>query len=67
MWKPKIRDLLDYHEGALDAIDGKLVKPGAFAADADDKMVTNHKVQSDLYKFSDRCCISKNYGQRDGL
>ncbi|KAF7267250.1 hypothetical protein GWI33_019511 [Rhynchophorus ferrugineus] len=39
MWKRKIRDLVDYHEGALGAIDGKLVKSGALAADGDDKMV----------------------------
>ncbi|KAF7265871.1 hypothetical protein GWI33_020940 [Rhynchophorus ferrugineus] len=50
MWKHKIRNLLDYHEGALDAIDGKLVKPSALVADADDKIVKNHKVKSDLYR-----------------
>ncbi|KAF7275136.1 hypothetical protein GWI33_012149 [Rhynchophorus ferrugineus] len=50
MWKRKIRDLLDYHEGALDEIDGKLMKPSALVADADDKMVKNHKVQSHLYR-----------------
>lgn len=27
VWKRKMRDMLDYHEGALDAVDGKLVKP----------------------------------------
>ena len=27
LWKRKIRDLLDYHEGTLDVIDRKLVKP----------------------------------------
>lgn len=26
IWKIKIRDLLDYHEGALDDIDKKVVK-----------------------------------------
>ncbi|GFW61575.1 hypothetical protein TNCV_348231 [Trichonephila clavipes] len=26
MWKRKIRDLLDYHEGAIEVIDGKLKK-----------------------------------------
>ncbi|KAF7264048.1 hypothetical protein GWI33_000710, partial [Rhynchophorus ferrugineus] len=49
MWKRKIRDLLNYHEGALDAMDGKLVKLNALAADANDKMVRNHKGQSNLY------------------
>ncbi|KAF7283305.1 hypothetical protein GWI33_000936 [Rhynchophorus ferrugineus] len=50
MWKRKIRDLLDYPEGALDAIDGKLVKPNALPADPDDNMVKNHEVQWDLYR-----------------
>ena len=27
MWKRKIRDILDYHEGALDVIDDKLMPP----------------------------------------
>lgn len=27
IWKHKIRDLLDYHEGALDVINNKLMKP----------------------------------------
>jgi hypothetical protein len=27
IWKRKIRDLLDYHEGAQGAIDGRLEKP----------------------------------------
>ncbi|KAF7268344.1 hypothetical protein GWI33_018497 [Rhynchophorus ferrugineus] len=43
---------LDYHEGALDAIDGKMVKPNVLTVDAADKMVKNHKVQSDLYRKS---------------
>ncbi|KAF7285959.1 hypothetical protein GWI33_008930 [Rhynchophorus ferrugineus] len=50
VWMRKIRDLLDYQEGGLDAIVGKLMKPGALATDTDDKMVKNHKVQLDLYK-----------------
>ena len=27
IWRRRIRDYMDYHEGALDAIDGKLLKP----------------------------------------
>lgn len=27
LWKRKIRDMLDYHEGALDVIDRRLIKP----------------------------------------
>ncbi|KAF7285195.1 hypothetical protein GWI33_011732 [Rhynchophorus ferrugineus] len=33
---------------AVSAVDGKLVKPSALVADDDDKIVKNHKVQSDL-------------------
>jgi len=29
VWKRRIRDFLDYHEGALSVIDGLLVKPEA--------------------------------------
>ena len=27
IWSQKIHDFLDYHEGALEVIDGKLIKP----------------------------------------
>lgn len=27
IWKRRIRDYMDYHEGAIDVIDGKLLKP----------------------------------------
>ena len=27
IWKRRIRDYMDYHEGALDVVDGKLLKP----------------------------------------
>ncbi|KAF7283575.1 hypothetical protein GWI33_023367 [Rhynchophorus ferrugineus] len=62
MWKRKFRDLLDYHEGALDAIDGKLVKPSTLAADADEKMAKNHKVQSNLYRKANS--YANNYIKR---
>ncbi|KAF7267843.1 hypothetical protein GWI33_018970 [Rhynchophorus ferrugineus] len=62
MLKCKIRDLLDYHEGALGAIDGKLVKPGALVADADDKMVNNYKVQSVKFKAKSTCNYYKQPG-----
>ncbi|KAF7270978.1 hypothetical protein GWI33_016093 [Rhynchophorus ferrugineus] len=39
MWKRKIRDLLDYHERDLGAIEVKLVKSSALAAEANDKVV----------------------------
>ena len=50
MWKRKIRDLLDYHEGDLDVIDKKLVKPEPLGKDATDAQVKKHKEESDLYR-----------------
>lgn len=50
MWKRKIRDLLDYHEGALDVIDGKLKKQGALASTATEDEVKKHKEQNDLFR-----------------
>ncbi|KAF2904382.1 hypothetical protein ILUMI_01791, partial [Ignelater luminosus] len=50
MWKRKIRDLLDYHEGALDVIDGKLKKPDALASLATEDKVKKHNEQSDLFR-----------------
>ncbi|KAF2904116.1 hypothetical protein ILUMI_02069 [Ignelater luminosus] len=49
IWKKKIRDLLDYHKGALDVIDGKLKKPDALASSATEDEVKKHKEQSDLF------------------
>ncbi|GFX70525.1 integrase core domain protein [Trichonephila clavipes] len=34
MWKQKIRDLLDYHERAIEVIDSKLKRPESIDADA---------------------------------
>lgn len=50
MWKHKIRDLLDYHEGALDVIDGKLKKPEPLGEAATETQVKEHKRRSDLYR-----------------
>lgn len=50
IWKRKIRDHLDYHEGALDIIDGKLSAPKALATDAKDEEKKEHKAKSDLYR-----------------
>lgn len=50
IWKRKIRDLLDYHEGALDAIDGRLVKPEPLQAGATDNEIKEHKTQSDFFR-----------------
>lgn len=51
LWKRKIQDLLDYHEGALDVIDEKLVKPKPInevtAMEEEKKM---YRVQNDLHR-----------------
>jgi transposase InsO family protein len=50
IWKRKIRDLLDYHEGALDAIDGRLVKPEPLQVGAEGNVVKEHKMKSDFFR-----------------
>lgn len=50
IWKRKMRDLLDYHEGAIDVIDGKLKKPISLAIDASTEEKRIHKEQSDLFR-----------------
>lgn len=50
MWKRKIRDLLDYHEGAIDVIDGKLTKPEPISDTAVESLKKQHKEQCDVYR-----------------
>lgn len=50
MWKRKIRDLLDYHEGAIEVIDGNLKKPEPIAVDATEAERKRHKELCDLYR-----------------
>lgn len=50
LWKRKTRDLLDYHEGALDLIDGKLNKPDPLPKNADEAAIKEHKTKSDFYR-----------------
>lgn len=45
-----MRDLLDYHEGALDVIDRKLVKPEPLSIDATEEQIKMNKSKSDLYR-----------------
>lgn len=46
VWKIKIGDLLDYHEGALDVIDKKLVKLEPLKEGATETETKNHKETS---------------------
>jgi hypothetical protein len=55
LWKRKIRDLLDYHEGALDVIDRKLIKPEPPSEVSEEEGTQNdrmkaYKQQSSLYR-----------------
>lgn len=50
MWKRKIRDLLDYQEGPIDVIDGKLKKPEALSATTSEAENRKYKESSDLYR-----------------
>lgn len=34
IWKRKMHDLLDYHEGGLEVVDNKLMKPEPIGTDA---------------------------------
>ena len=45
LWKRKSRDLLDYHEGALDVIDRKLVHPGPLKEGATEAEAKEHKAK----------------------
>lgn len=50
IWKRKIRDLIDYHDGALDALDGKIAKPEPLQAGASAEQEKKHKEQSDFFR-----------------
>ncbi|XP_044760209.1 uncharacterized protein LOC123317668 [Coccinella septempunctata] len=50
IWKHKLRDMLDYHEGALDVIDGKLVKPEPLRNDASESNIKKHRQASELFR-----------------
>ncbi|GBM32852.1 hypothetical protein AVEN_216551-1 [Araneus ventricosus] len=49
IWKRKIRDLLDYQEGALEVIDGKLVKPEPLLNSTNADEIKDHKERTDFY------------------
>ncbi|XP_041564746.1 uncharacterized protein LOC121467386 [Drosophila elegans] len=50
IWKGKIRDLIDYHDGALDALDGKIVKPYPLPEGASTEDEKKHKEKSDFFR-----------------
>ncbi|GBM73100.1 hypothetical protein AVEN_198775-1 [Araneus ventricosus] len=49
IWKRKIRNLLDYHEGTLAVMDGKLVKPEPLLNSANADEIKDNKERSDFY------------------
>ena len=44
-----MRDVLDYHEGALDVIWKRLVKPETLKEDATEAQVKEYERQSEVY------------------
>lgn len=50
MWKRKIRDILDYHEGTLDVVEGKLKKPDELADETSESELKNYKASVDFYR-----------------
>ncbi|KPU81756.1 uncharacterized protein Dana_GF21660 [Drosophila ananassae] len=50
IWKRKIRDLIHYHDGALDALDGKIVKPDPLPEGASTADKKKHKEKSDFFR-----------------
>lgn len=50
IWKRKVRDLLDYHEGAIEVIDGKLVKPEPIDETASELAIREHRNKLNLYR-----------------
>ena len=50
VWKRRIRDFLDYHDGALNVIDGKLVKPEPLQDDPTEEQRKQFKESSDLFR-----------------
>ncbi|GFY76746.1 retrovirus-related Pol polyprotein from transposon TNT 1-94 [Trichonephila inaurata madagascariensis] len=53
MWKWKIRDLLDYHEGAIEVLDSKLKRPESIDVDAQESVKKLHKARCDLVPGED--------------
>ena len=50
IWKRRIRDFLDYHDGALSVIDGKLLKPEPLAEESTEEQRKQFKEKSDLFR-----------------
>ena len=49
IWKRRIRDYMDYHEGALDVIDGKLLKP-ELPESPTEAQRKDHRQKADQYR-----------------
>ena len=50
IWKRRIRDFLDYHDGALNVIDGTLVRPEPLAEGSTAEQRKQFKEKSDLFR-----------------
>ncbi|GBO09899.1 hypothetical protein AVEN_171273-1 [Araneus ventricosus] len=58
IWKRKIKDLMDYHEGAIAVIYGKLVRPEPLLNSANADEIKYHKERSDFYRKSNGYVMS---------
>ena len=45
-----MRDLLDYHEGAVDAIEKRLIKPEPLQQNATEEQIKENRRHSELYR-----------------
>lgn len=58
LWKRKVRDLLEFYEGSLDVVEGKLTKPEPIDNAATDAQAREHKKKSDFYRKAN--CYAKS-------
>jgi hypothetical protein len=56
VWRRKIRDLMDYHEGALEAIDGKITKPEPLDEKATAAQQKQYNMELDYYRKGKQLC-----------
>ena len=60
IWKRKLRDLIDYHDGALDALDGKIVEPEPLEKGATAAEIRGHKDKCDFFRKANSYAKSMN-------
>lgn len=58
IWKRKVRDILEFYEGALEIIERKLTKPIPLVSSATESQRQAYQKQCDLYRKA--YCYAKN-------